>query len=84
MMTSACDIDMNEYNRDDLKPNELVFGIVKPFTYIYYIFKYNNKRDNCIVIDLELLKVVWLIKPDTRTTHTIDMLRIYTKIVAKK
>ena len=83
-MASAGDIGLKEYEKGELKRNELVFGIAKSFTYVNHMFNYNDERSNFMVKDLELLKVVWSIKPGKTTTKPIDMKRMYAKVVAKK
>ena len=37
-----------------------------------------------MVKDLELLKVDWSTKPGTRSTHPINMQRLFVKVVAKR
>ena len=75
VMASAGDIGLREFKNGEMKRNELVFGIAKMFTYVNHIF---------MVKDLELLKVVWPIKPGRRIAHPIDMQRMYTKVVSKR
>ena len=84
VIASAGDIGPKEFKNGDMKRNELVFGIAKMFTYVNHIFEYENEQDNFMVKDLELLKVVWSIKPGSMITHPINMQRMYTKIVSKK
>ena len=84
VMASAGDIGLKEYEKGELKRNELVFGIAKSFTYVNHMFNYSDERSNFMVKDLELLKVEWSIKPGKTTTKPIDMKRMYAKVVAKK
>lgn len=84
VMASAGDIGLREFKNGEMKRNELVFGIAKMFTYVNHMIEYENEQDNFMVKDLELLKVVWSIKPGRRIAHPIDMQRMYTKVVSKR
>ena len=49
-----------------------------------YIGNDEVDTDRFFVRDMELMKVEWSISPGTRTNHSMDLSRLWVKVVSKK